>query len=283
MFIPMFAFSQYAEVGLLVGASNYTGDVAHQTVVLEESQFAVGGIIRYHVSKSFAIRANIMYGKVSGDDANSDDDDRKYRNINFESTITEFSLVPEWYILGYDPNDFTYRFSPYVFAGVGFFKFNPKAEIDDKEVELRDLNTEGVVNSDGQDDLYKLTNFSIPFGVGVKYAMTPYFNIGMELGLRRTFTDYLDDVSGDYGDWFDLKSDDARSLAHRGWENEPVLDPNVENGEWANIYVNGKNVPENQIAGTQRGDDKEADWYHILGVTLTYNFIKPKHGCPTNF
>jgi hypothetical protein len=45
---------------------------------------------------------------------------------------------------------------------------------------------------------YSLWQPTIPFGGGVKFAITENLRIGFEIGLRKLFTDYLDDVSTSY-------------------------------------------------------------------------------------
>ena len=110
----------------------------------------------------------------------------------------------------------------------------------------------------GRQAKYNLSDFAIPFGIGVKYALTDKINLGLELGARWTMTDYLDDVSGTYVTYPDLLANNgelAAALGNRTGElmenNEPVV---VE-------------------TGTQRGDLKDQDWYFILGLTVTYNFM----------
>jgi hypothetical protein len=36
----------------------------------------------------------------------------------------------------------------------------------------------------------------LPFGVGLKYVLAGQWNLGLEFGARKTFTDYLDDLGG---------------------------------------------------------------------------------------
>jgi len=94
--------------------------------------------------------------------------------------------------------------------------------------------------------------------VGVKYALTDKLNVGLELGARRTFSDYLDDVSGSYVSFPELLAGSgalAAALGNRTGElkgGEPVI----------------------VSTGTQRGDKAAADWYFILGVTASYNFLE---------
>ena len=48
--------------------------------------------------------------------------------------------------------------------------------------------------------MYSRFQIAIPFGVGIKYAIDQNWSIGIEYGLRKTFTDYIDDCSSVYFD-----------------------------------------------------------------------------------
>ncbi|WP_340154047.1 DUF6089 family protein [uncultured Marivirga sp.] len=79
-------------------------------------------------------------------------------------------------------------------------------------VNLRDLGTEGQfldaeTRSQYQDlygkelpTPYSRLQLVIPVGIGARYKLTNNLDISLEVGYRHTFTDYLDDVSGEYID-----------------------------------------------------------------------------------
>ena len=96
---------------------------------------------------------------------------------------------------------------------------------------------------------YKQLDFSIPFGVGAKYALTDQWNIGIEIGARATFTDYLDDVSTTYVDLDVLAA------------NNGTLAADLSNRSGLDV-----------TSGTQRGDDGNNDWYFMSGIFISYNF-----------
>ena len=281
MALPFLSRAQYLEGGVMLGASNYNGDLAHQPVVLEESNFAAGILARYHFSPYFALRGNLYYLPVSANDGNSVNEERNYRNLSFRSSIFEFAIAPEIYFMGIDYEKQKF-FSPYVYAGVAAARFNPTATLGDKKIELKDLNTEA------QDETYKLTTLAVPVGAGIKYAFNKNFNLGLEGGYRFTGTDYIDDVSGLYPNWFELGSDEARSLVDRYWEIDNRLgNPNFDNGigqgdlnNTVGLYRNGIQGIGEKKEGRARGDNSKSDSYYYLGVTLTYNFRKDE-SCPT--
>lgn len=271
--------AQHLEVGLLGGASNYLGDLSSnsETVYLTESNLAGGVFMRYNFSHIGAIRLGFNYGNVSGHDQNAKQLDQQQRNLSFTSPIMEVAVIGEYNILGYQPYNLARPFSPYLFAGFGLFNFNPSTIYQGEEVKLQPLGTEGQ-GSEGRPALYQRTAFTIPMGLGVKYAINDKWNIGLELGARMTATDYLDDVSTIYIDAVALNRTNgplAAALNNRTGE--------LSGGE-----------PINFPTGTPRGDDNAKDWYFIAGLTISYNFLdnglvgsrsrlrRGKKGCETN-
>lgn len=235
--------AQDMEAGLLLGASNYSGDLSKQRINLGETQPSIGILYRYYFSPKINIEGSLTYARVSGDDKNYDDDDfRRKRNLRFKSNIFEASVQGEYNILPFISNTQSYNWSPYVFGGVGLFYFNPKTEFENETVSLADLNTEG--------EDYSQIQLAIPFGLGVKYSIGNRWNIGVELGFRKLFTDYLDDVSQQY---VQLDDEKAKELQDRSDELDEFDNPQFSNGRF-------------------RGNPDNDDWYSIAGFTITKTF-----------
>ncbi|RMF28516.1 MAG: hypothetical protein D6765_05925 [Bacteroidetes bacterium] len=279
--LPTLSFGQYLEAGLLLGGANYLGDLSNNSsrLYLKETRAAFGAFGRYNLNDfiNFRLGANIAW--IGGEDANVDNDESiRQRNLSFRSRILEGSLTVEWNILGYQPYALARTLSPYLFGGIAVTNFNPKARYQGRWVELQPLGTEGQGMEQFPDRKpYRLTELSVPFGVGVKYALTDKWNLGFEIGARRSFTDYLDDVSTTYVEYGELLAGNgelAAALGNRTGElsgGEPVSVP----------------------TGTPRGDDNPADWYFIAGFTVSYNFLdnglmgsrrrlRSKAGCRVN-
>ena len=258
--LPALSKAQYLEAGILVGGANYLGDLSNNssTVYLGETKLAYGAFARYNITDFWTVRLGLNSAKIEGQDANIKNDAfLRDRNLSFRTNITEVALTGVYNILGFQPNGLYSPFSPYVFAGAAFTRFTPKTRYQGNWVNLQPLGTEGQGMA-GFGSTYNKFTVSIPFGVGVKYALTDKLNLGLEIGARRTFTDYLDDVSGTYVTYPDLlagNGDLAATLGNRTGElkgGEPVI---VD-------------------TGTQRGDNASVDWYFILGVTVSYNFLE---------
>jgi len=265
------AFSQH-EVGVAIGLSTYQGDLAPDNIQgsIGNLHAAFGALYRYNVNKFIAGKLGFTYGRLSADDADSEAPSKQRRNLSFRSTILEASLTVEWNILGYQPYNYTRVFSPYVFAGVAGFKYNPKAFYDNAWVELQPLGTEGQFIEDFSDRApYKLIQVSFPVGLGVKYALTDQWNIGLEAGLRVTLTDYIDDVSTAYVSATELTA---------------------SSGELAAQLANRTGV--DVQPGSQRGNAENNDTYLIGMLFISYNISdnglvggrsrnKRKSGCRT--
>jgi len=262
--LPLFLDAQTGlDFGFMIGASAYKGDLSAKESYIEKEAIhsAIGVFGRYSPNPYISFRGGYTYGQITGDDAWSEDPVKQERNLSFQSNIHEFSFTGEFNILGYDPASVGQRFSPYLFGGVAFFSFKPEANYNGRFLELQPLGTEGQ-GMNGFAEPYRLAQLSIPFGAGVKFALTDRVTVGMEAGFRKTFTDYLDDVSGTYVNYHELRTgngDLSAALANRTGEylgTDPVI----------------------LRTGTQRGNDQADDWYFMGGATISFNIAGTNKG-----
>ncbi len=246
------AFSQSIHVGLFAGLSAYNGDLTDKIFPKKVTNGAIGVTVNYELMPKVMLRGGFTYTIVGGADRFSSDDSLKARNLAFETKIAEVSLMGEYYF--FDLNE--QRFSPYVFGGLAVFHFNPYAyNGTTQKIYLKPLSTEGEgIPGYSSRKPYALTQLALPFGGGVKYAFTDNLRLGLELGMRKLFTDYLDDVSTTYIDPNDL-------LAARG---QLAVDMSYRGDE-----LPGGN-PNYPSKGAQRGGSQHKDWYYFLGLHLTY-------------
>ena len=272
LMINLAASAQNLHIGAYGGLANYQGDLVDKVFDIKQTNGAIGLTAHYELSDKFLLRAAYTYAKVNGADYYNDDSSLKARNLSFESTISEFSVVGEYYFF----NLYERRLSPYVFGGAAVFHFSPYTyDTKGEHVHLQELSTEGQ-GLPGYEKPYKLTQLAIPFGGGLRFALNDNVRIGAELGLRILFTDYLDDVSTNYADQAELlayKGPQAVDLAYRGDE--------VSFGN-----------PTYPAGGAQRGGAKLKDWYYFTGINISLRLgskggsrgfgNKRGFGCPTN-
>lgn len=243
--------AQKWEIGGLLGASNYIGDISKDPNI-KQTKPAVNFWVRYNLDRHFSYRMGLGYGKVAATDSLYSGN--KLRGLNFRSNIIEFSNIFEFH---YNPFGRAHpqnkRSTFYVLSGISFFYFNPQGKLNGKWISLQPLGTEGQ-NLDAGHGPYSKISISVPMGAGVKYKLTPNWIFGFEVGYRYTFTDYLDDVSGTYPSLAELR-------ATNGGAAVAFSDPT------------SRTLPQAQSTkGDMRGDPHTKDWYIFSGVTISYRF-----------
>jgi opacity protein-like surface antigen len=263
------ADAQRWHIGVFTGAAAYNGDLTDKIFPKKVTNGALGLSLNYELSDKINLRGGFTYAIVGGADRFSDNPELVIRNLSFETRLFELSAVGEYTLF----NLYERRLSPYAFAGLAVYKFDPYAYDDAKnKVFLKPLSTEGQGLPGYAIKPYKLTQFAIPFGGGLKYVLTDNIRVGLELGFRKIFTDYFDDVSGVYAYSQDLqaaKGAIAVNMSYRGDE--------VAGG---NLFYPMKN--------TQRGSPESKDMYYFAGLHFTFRINgapklkKSGVGCPSN-
>lgn len=260
LLVTSLASAQYRwDYGFALGASNYLGDMGGKEktrrdfvadMKLAETRWDVGGFVRYKFHQKFALKAQLDYLRIAGNDALSSNIPRHTRNLNFWNDIFELTVTPQVTI--YENNDLgsSYRFrlgfKAYAFAGVGVFHHNPKTIYKDDVYKLAPFKTEGVK--------YSLWQMNVPVGTGFYFTMKKKHRIGFEYMWRICFTDYLDDVSGKYVGGL---TGTAAALANRTGELPASAAP-------ADVFAYFK-------PGNKRGDASHKDTY--MSVMLNYSYV----------
>ncbi len=249
------AFSQKSEFGLFLGGSYYLGDLNPQ-LHFALTKPAVGIIYRYNFNPRVTLKINALYGNVVGDDLKTKTNAN--RNLSFKSPIIELSPNVEINFLPFTLGNSKTPFTTYVFGGLALFRFDPQANYNGNYYHLQPLGTEGQRTSVYNKKPYSLISVSIPFGIGFKKNIGKHVSFGIEWGLRKTFTDYIDDVSTQYVDPSVLSS-----------ENRPI------SAILADRSSNRNNI------GMQRGNSYTKDWYSFAGMIITFKInAKKKCNCP---
>ena len=167
-------YSQSTEIGGGIGGLSYTGDLNRGYDFLQNSPAATV-FHRTNLSDVVSFKVGITAGKLKGSDRKGDIDAfSSQRDASFNIFIFEPSAVLEYHFLNWRSEQSLVRWTPYVFGGVGIFAMSSQQN---KPVE------------------YSNVQPVLPFGLGVKYIINPKWYIGFEAGARKTFFDYLDNVS----------------------------------------------------------------------------------------
>lgn len=249
--------AQSIEVGTFSGMTNYMGDLQVNNIEADAARMVYGVFARFNTSEYFAFKANLYQGKIHSADRYSimalDID----RDLDFTTDITEASIYAELAIITFGTKRTVA--TSYIFGGVSGFYFNPRTTYKGRWIDLQPLGTEGQgLAEHPHKQKYDRYSYAIPFGMGFKFNITRRFCFGLELGLRKTFTDYLDDVSTTYPDYLTFSSQNATgaALSYR-----------------APDYLNGTDVA--FPSGESRGNPENNDYFVFGGITLsTYLYKK---------
>lgn len=259
-----------------LGGANQIGTNGFKDLELSKTRPAVTAGFRYKLSPYFALHSHVTYGAVAGDDKLTTEPSRSNRNLNFKSDIFEVnvnfeaSLITQKegsiYRLRGVKRSSSYEGSLYAFAGLGVFHFNPKGQYNGQWYALQPLGTEGQGISPARSK-YKRTQLCIPIGIGGRYFFTRRWGVGFEFGLRKTFTDYIDDVSKTY---YDNNAIVQANGPIAGYLADPSIsaqgsDPSKKN--WT-------------APGQQRGDASRNDTYMFAIVSIHYKLRTGKTNFP---
>lgn len=273
------------EIFITTGTSNFLGDLGGRDKTgtdyspadldFGQTRTAFGAGARYKLEKLINVAAKFSYLNVKGDDARTNEPFRHNRNLNFKSNIFELSARIE---AGYQTSkrgsnrygitknygkmrNFTH--SVYGFLGVGAFYFNPKGRNENGDyVALKPLHTEGQGLPGGPKN-YSRFSFSIPVGGYYKLTINKKWSVGLEFSYRKTFTDYIDDVSTFYYDPVALGNAYGPMAVY-------MADPSL-----GKLYpdrgIKGATSPDAAGNPAQRGD-RQMDTFLSLEITGSYIF-----------
>jgi hypothetical protein len=222
------------------GTSTYFGELANPGDYLDAKPNINAGLQLY-LTPRISARAELTWFTLEGSDAEADESSRVSRNLSFKSNNLELGFTGAFNLF---PNGSRYYrrpyFNAYGFGGFGLLYFNPTTEYNGEKYALQPLNTEGAD--------YSRVSLVLPFGLGVRFKAGPNFNVAIEGGYRKLFTDYLDDVSTVHLGPAAFTDPVAAALSDRRPEIGKPAKP----------------------AGTQRGNPGDDDGYMLLNVKVEY-------------
>ena len=261
---------QYTSVGVSLNAMNYFGDIVPKTNFASfragDTRYNLGLSITHRFFPRVSLRGSLSYGRIAASDEKSanindgNDRYRNYRNMTIRNDIFEAAGTVIVDLIE-NRNNYLKRpdFVPYLFVGVAAFHHNPQGLVQSNSqgpvpqeltvgeyVSLHDLRTEGID--------YSLTQIAIPFGGGVRYRINRNLDASFEIGVRKTFTDYLDDISTVFADPSKLVTPASTYFGRTVTANDAPA---------------GFNAP-----GVTRGKTG-SDWYVVTGFSLNY-ILTPK-------
>ena len=191
------------EVVASAGMSQFFGDVGGYTqgenalgfkdFIINQTSYNVNGQLKYRIIERVTARVSFTYGSLHASDEKGSNEGRGYEAT---TSIFEPALMAEYYIKkSQNMNSYLYQrgrksrfgnflstMDVYAFTGFGGLSYN----VTPNEALLeRGLPTSGFTAI-------------IPVGVGVNISMSRDYNLGLELGGRYAFSDYLDGYTSQY-------------------------------------------------------------------------------------
>lgn len=225
--------------------------------------------IRFKHTPQLASKFTLTWGMVAGDDALTDEPIRNARNLNFRAHIAEVGYNFEFYLRKEKRG---HRFKlrgvkgikkmgiyPYGFFGIAGFFFNPQGKVAGNWENLYDLRTEGQ-GVGATREQYSRFQLAIPVGGGLKWAIDRRWLVGIEYGLRKTFTDYIDDVSTTYF---------PNDVLKQQYGSTAALAADPTQGSWVG-----------SASYQQRGDPTDNDSYMFLLINANYKLKTTRTGLP---
>lgn len=186
------------QIGINGGVFIYMGDLAPSPLGSYKTPSAVIGVnISRILDPYFALRANVVFGKLRGNDSVYNNPSwRQQRNFNFSTPVTELSAQLVWNLFGNNNNELGLKFSPYLFSGAGVSFLNISRDYSRLNRAAFPAGNKTQLGL-AIDSVHTLPGsiLVLPVGAGVAYYISPKISLTAETSFRYTFTDYLDGFS----------------------------------------------------------------------------------------
>lgn len=164
---------QRSEIGGGLGTFSYTGDLVRSYSFLN-SRPAATLFYRSNISRVISFRVGVTGGSLKASDRRPIDPAAVQRNAAFSIFLLEVATTFEYHFLDWREGKRRLRFTPYLFGGMAMF---------------------GISGTTRSNQAYSSVQMAIPFGGGMKYVLNPKWYLAFEVGIRKTFFDYLDGIS----------------------------------------------------------------------------------------
>lgn len=227
------------------GFVQYRGDLKHDAKFQTAfSNWSLG--MEARLLSKVAARAELGLMGIKAQDSDAPDSSfAAQRNLSFESLNWEFSLQGVFFMKPYKKNYHKrWQMDPYLLAGIGATWMSPTTTLDSTKYRLYQYETEGRS--------YSRLAVVVPVGAGIKFRINPFLNLITEFSYRFAFTDYLDDVSGDFPESY---PDEITSRLSNRKSEVGVINPDA----YAQL-----------VPGAPRGNDARFDGYWLLNLKMEW-------------
>ncbi len=254
VFLPVSLFAQrgynpgYWSINIIASSSSFLSDLGGKNAYgtndasdldLSRTRYALGAGFFYSTG-AFGFEVGSFYTRLAADDRLTEAQ-RGTRLLHVYTDLVETYMKLQLTI----PRNVPVLGNFYFNAGAGVIYYEPTAKLNGVTYKLRPLGTEG------QNYLLGKTQYSqfapvIPFGFGRKFDFRNGSSLSIDISMRKSFTDYLDDVSTEYAD--------PAMIAEKAGPAAGLLSDRSEKGF---------------RVGDQRGDPTDMDNYFLIGFKYT--------------
>ncbi len=260
-FVFTFAHGQQAnlfsrsEIGFSIGQMYYLGDL-NKFKPFYKSNWAGGLMFRYSINSRLSLRFNYLQGKVEAYDSDAKNPVTINRNLSFQSPIKEVAGGIEFHYFPFQFGQKRNAGTAYILAQMGVFYMSPSIVINGETIDLQALGTEGQGTSANSKRKYSKFQVCIPLGLGAKASIGKNVTFNFDVAIRKTFTDYIDDVKA-------ATYTDATIIAN----------------EYGSLAGDLSNQSLNDSRFGRRGNPTTKDWYVYCGGMVTIRLGKGNK-CP---
>lgn len=270
-------------IGTNFGTTDLWGDVGTKTIIdhyvnskyFDKMVFMGGMFGRYTIHPCLGVKFGLNYGTLYATDEwnydkmlfattqGQDAYQRYARQQKSKTNIIEGNLMLEFSPLRFNPEArrANRKGTLVVGVGLGYFHFTPMSTVGqgDKFINIYNLHVEGDGFGSGFPPSYSLWQFCVPMDIAWRWDLGKHINLGIEFMYRKTFTDYLDGVSGKYID-----------------KNEYIKHMSAADATDAQLVADKAyyhNLAQPNVAGNIRGNSADKDGYSSISVTLYYKVL----------
>ncbi|MBO4328695.1 MAG: outer membrane beta-barrel protein [Bacteroidales bacterium] len=294
---------QTIEFGPHVGITTYQGDV-NPWLFFNEFGYSLGGLVRYTYDTRWAFRADYSYGYVRASDVNAGW--RPERGHAFQTKLHDVALIAEFNFMDYYTGRRESSVSPYLFAGISWFKYKAGARPLDTLQQVQftgltpDLNLDTTLrayqkayNEIAGSAYHQGSSFSIPFGFGCKFSLSQHLAASVEWRMHYTFTDNLDGIIRDESGKSLYPSDNGHQYYTRTWYRVNKKDDHgnliLDENNQPIVYDHFEYLVQNSQTPVQVTDDRlvvvnevETFYYDLTDPTGRYKEGQQRGDASTN-
>ena len=179
-FSAIITSAQFHEIGVFLGGSNYIGDVGTDRY-LDPNELAYGVIYKWNVTERYSFRGGFTFTTLKENEFNNNEISRFRRSYKVENSLQEFTGGIEINFKEFNLHDPKLSFTPYVFYGLSYFRYDQFYLIPN-----------GPTSPPSYNNFGKDEEIALPLIIGFKVNPNPFFVIGFEIGARYSLTDNLD-------------------------------------------------------------------------------------------